>query len=95
MSHLVEPDRFFENILGGLVGEEICSVSIGGASSVMLEDLGKVAGLCDVTARSDYPRNVVKLEQVSLHRETALPMISQSPSPSACVFDVDVSSWVI
>ena len=54
MSYPGEPDRFFEKS-GGLVGEEICSVSIGGDSSlIFLEELGDVAG------QSHNPRNVVK-----------------------------------
>ena len=45
-------------MLGWLVGEEICSVSIGGDSRLILEDLGHVAGLYEVMVQSDYPRNV-------------------------------------
>ena len=39
-------------------------MSIGGDSRLMLEGLGSVAGLYDVTGQSDYPRNVVNLEQI-------------------------------
>ena len=31
---------------------------------LILEDLGNVAGLYDVTGQSDYPRSVVNLEQI-------------------------------
>ena len=47
-----------------LVGEEKRLVSIGGASRLIWEDLGKVAGLYDVTVQSDCPRNVVNFEQI-------------------------------
>ena len=33
-------------------------------SRLMLEDLGKVAGVYDATLQLGYPRNVVKLEQI-------------------------------
>ena len=64
MSYLGERDRFFERILCWPVGEETIWVSIGGGSRLMLKDSGKVAGLHDVSVQSDYPRNVVKLEQI-------------------------------
>ena len=35
-----------------------------GDSRFIVEDLGNVAGLCDVTVQSDCPRNVVKVEQI-------------------------------
>ena len=41
-----------------------CWVSIGGDSRFILENLGNVAGLFDVTGQSDYPRSVVYLEQI-------------------------------
>ena len=37
---------------------------IGGDSRLTLEDLGRVAGLYDVSLRCDYPRNVVNLQQI-------------------------------
>ena len=37
---------------------------IGGHSRLILEDLGKVDGLHGFTVHSDYPRNVVKSEQI-------------------------------
>ena len=59
-----EPDRFFERMLGWPVGDGTCWVSIGGDSRFMLEDLGNVAGLFDVTGQSSYPRSVFNLEQI-------------------------------
>ena len=32
---------------------------------LFLEDLGNVAGLCDATGQSDYPRSLVNLEQIT------------------------------
>ena len=37
---------------------------IGGDSSLILEELGNVAGLSDVTGQPDYLRNVVNQEQM-------------------------------
>ena len=39
-------------------------MSTGGDSSFVLEDLGKVACLSNVTGQSDYRRWVVNLEQI-------------------------------
>ena len=64
VSYPCEPDRFFERILGWPVGDGTCWVSIGGRSRFILQDLGNVAGLFDVTGQSDYPRSVVNLEQI-------------------------------
>ena len=64
MSYPGEPDRFFERILGWPVGDGTRWVSSGGGSKFLLEDLGNVAGLFDVTGQSDYPRSVVNLDQI-------------------------------
>ena len=55
---------FFCRILGWPVGDGTCWLSIGGDSRLLLEDLGSVAGLYDVTGQSDCPRNVVNLAQI-------------------------------
>ena len=55
MSYPGEPDRFSKRLVG--VGDGTCWVSIGG-------QCGNLAGLYDVTKQSDYPRNVVNLEQI-------------------------------
>ena len=40
-------------------------MSIGNDSRFILKDVGRVAGLFDVTGRSDYPRSVAYLEQTT------------------------------
>ena len=89
---------------------------IGGDSSLILEELGNVAGLSDLTGQPDHLRKVVNQEQmmdapsdedvqtlvesalspaeVSLEREAALHVSSQSAPPSARVFNVDGFSCV-
>ena len=57
MSYPGELDRFFERILGCPLVTGRVSVSVG------LDDLGTVAGLCDVKGQSDYPRKILHLEQ--------------------------------
>ena len=64
VSRLGEPDRFFEIILGWPVCDGTCWVNIGGDSGLILEGLGNVAGLFDVTGESDFPRSVVDLGQI-------------------------------
>ena len=64
MSYPGEPDRFFEQFWGWPVGDGTCWVGIGDNSMLILEDLARVAGFCDVTVQSGYPRNVVHLEQI-------------------------------
>ena len=64
VSYPKEPDRFFERILGWRVGDGTCWVSIDGDSRFVLEDFGNVAGLFDVTGRSDHPRDIENLEQI-------------------------------
>ena len=44
-----EPDRLSEIILSWPVGDGTCWVGIGDTSAMILEDLGSLAGLCDVT----------------------------------------------
>ena len=56
-----EPDRILERIWP--VGDDTCWVSTGSRS--IWEDLGNVAWFFDVTGQSDYPRNVIKLEQIT------------------------------
>ena len=51
-------------MLGWPVGDGTCWVGIGDNSMMILEDLGSVAGLYDVTVPSGSPRNVVKLELI-------------------------------
>ena len=62
VSYPGELDRFFERILGRPVGDWTCWVSIGGDSRLILEDLGNVSGLYDITEQSGYPRSVVNVE---------------------------------
>ena len=53
--------------LVGLVDDQIVNTRkafFGGDSRLLLEDMGKVAGSCDVTVQYDFPRNVVKVEQI-------------------------------
>ena len=59
VSYLGEPDPFFERMSDGLVDGGICWGAHWCDWKSILEDLGKVAGLSDVTEQSGYPRNVV------------------------------------
>ena len=55
ISHRIPVSRIVSSreFCAGLVGQEICWVSIGGDSTLVLEGLGKVVGLYDVTVQSD------------------------------------------
>ena len=50
--------------MGWPVGDGTCWVSIGGDSRFILEDLGNVGGLFDVTGESDCLRGVFNMEHI-------------------------------